>query len=60
MLYADIEVTLINESIEYEEFTTRELRLTNLNEPNQKPRTLHHLHYMAWPDFGNKLSILNY
>uniref|UniRef100_A0A915EGL5 protein-tyrosine-phosphatase n=1 Tax=Ditylenchus dipsaci TaxID=166011 RepID=A0A915EGL5_9BILA len=52
VLYADIEVTLLNESIDYEEFTVRELRLTNLAEPSQQPRTVQHLHYMAWPDFG--------
>ena len=52
VLYADIEVTLLTESIEYEEFIIRELRLTNLAEPGQSPRTVHHLHYQAWPDFG--------
>ncbi|KAI1720266.1 protein-tyrosine phosphatase domain-containing protein [Ditylenchus destructor] len=52
VLYADIEVTLLNESIDYEEFTVRELRLTNLAEPSQPSRTVQHLHYMAWPDFG--------
>jgi len=30
----------------------RELRLTNLSEPAQQPRTVLHLHYQAWPDFG--------
>ncbi|CAK5075185.1 unnamed protein product [Meloidogyne enterolobii] len=52
VLYADIEVTLLTESIDYEEFTIRELRLTNLSEPGQQPRTVLHLHYQAWPDFG--------
>uniref|UniRef100_A0A0N5AJB0 protein-tyrosine-phosphatase n=1 Tax=Syphacia muris TaxID=451379 RepID=A0A0N5AJB0_9BILA len=50
VLYADIEVTLMNETV-YEEFTIRELQLTNLREPNSK-RTVTHFHYMAWPDFG--------
>ncbi|KAL7072525.1 hypothetical protein ACQ4LE_008066 [Meloidogyne hapla] len=52
VLYADIEVTLLTESIDYEEFTIRELRLTNLSEPGQQPRSVLHLHYQAWPDFG--------
>ncbi|KAL3123411.1 hypothetical protein niasHT_004583 [Heterodera trifolii] len=52
VLYADIEVTLLTESIEYDEFTIRELRLTNMAEPNQSARTVQHLHYQAWPDFG--------
>ncbi|EFO24598.2 hypothetical protein LOAG_03887, partial [Loa loa] len=51
VLYADIEVTLMNETV-YEEFTVRELRLTNMSEPLAPPRTVKHLHYMAWPDFG--------
>ncbi|VDK75685.1 unnamed protein product [Litomosoides sigmodontis] len=51
VLYADIEVTLMNEVV-YEEFTVRELRLTNVSEPLASPRTVKHLHYMAWPDFG--------
>uniref|UniRef100_A0A915PPH0 protein-tyrosine-phosphatase n=1 Tax=Setaria digitata TaxID=48799 RepID=A0A915PPH0_9BILA len=51
VLYADIEVTLMNETV-YEEFTVRELRLTNMNESGALPRTVKHLHYMAWPDFG--------
>ncbi|VDN01727.1 unnamed protein product [Thelazia callipaeda] len=51
VLYADIEVTLMNEVV-YEEFTIRELKLTNMNEPSTSPRTLRHMHYMAWPDFG--------
>uniref|UniRef100_A0A0R3S234 Protein-tyrosine-phosphatase n=1 Tax=Elaeophora elaphi TaxID=1147741 RepID=A0A0R3S234_9BILA len=51
VLYADIEVTLMNETV-YEEFTIRELRLTNMSEPAAPPRTVKHLHYMAWPDFG--------
>ncbi|OZC05141.1 Protein-tyrosine phosphatase, partial [Onchocerca flexuosa] len=51
VLYADIEVTLMNETV-YEEFTVRELKLTNMNEPVASPRTVKHLHYMAWPDFG--------
>lgn len=41
----------MNETV-YEEFTIRELRLTNMNEPNSQARTVKHLHYMAWPDFG--------
>uniref|UniRef100_A0A183BNF2 protein-tyrosine-phosphatase n=1 Tax=Globodera pallida TaxID=36090 RepID=A0A183BNF2_GLOPA len=52
VLYADIEVTLLTESIEYDEFTIRELRLTNMAEPSQPARTVQHLHYQAWPDFG--------
>uniref|UniRef100_A0A914I7S7 protein-tyrosine-phosphatase n=1 Tax=Globodera rostochiensis TaxID=31243 RepID=A0A914I7S7_GLORO len=52
VLYADIEVTLLTESIEYDEFTIRELRLTNMAEPSQPVRTVQHLHYQAWPDFG--------
>ena len=52
VLYADIEVTLLTESIEYEEFAIRELRLTNLADPSQPARTVQHLHYQAWPDFG--------
>ncbi|CAG9537182.1 unnamed protein product [Cercopithifilaria johnstoni] len=51
VLYADIEVTLMNEKV-YEEFTVRELRLTNMSESAAPPRTVKHLHYMAWPDFG--------
>lgn len=47
MLYADIEVTLLTESIDYEEFTVRELRLTNLAEPGQPHRTIQHLHYQV-------------
>lgn len=30
----------------------RQLRLNNLAEPNQPARTMMHLHYQAWPDFG--------
>jgi receptor-type tyrosine-protein phosphatase beta len=52
VLYADIEVTLLNECIQYDDFVVREMRLTNLAEPNQQPRTILHFHYMAWPDFG--------
>lgn len=52
VLYADIEVTLLTESIEYEEFAIRELRLTNLADPSQPARSVQHLHYQAWPDFG--------
>ncbi|MCP9261709.1 Tyrosine-protein phosphatase 10D [Dirofilaria immitis] len=51
VIYADIEVTLMNETV-YEEFTIRELKLTKMNEPTALPRTVKHLHYMAWPDFG--------
>ncbi|VDM46734.1 unnamed protein product [Toxocara canis] len=51
VLYADIEVTLMNETV-YEEFTVRELRLTNMRESCTAPRTMRHFHYMAWPDFG--------
>ncbi|VBB26466.1 unnamed protein product [Acanthocheilonema viteae] len=51
VLYADIEVTLMNETV-YKEFTVRELKLTNMIEPLAPPRTVKHLHYMAWPDFG--------
>ncbi|VDO41185.1 unnamed protein product, partial [Brugia timori] len=51
VLYADIEVTLMNETV-YKEFTVRELRLTNISEPVAPSRTVKHLHYMAWPDFG--------
>lgn len=47
VLYADIEVTLLTESIEYEEFTIRELRLTNLAESSQSHRTVQHLHYQV-------------
>lgn len=42
----------MNECIEYEDFTVREMRLTNFAEPNHPARTVLHLHYMAWPDFG--------
>ncbi|KAH7716570.1 Protein-tyrosine phosphatase [Aphelenchoides avenae] len=52
VLYGDIEVTLMTECIEYEDFTVREMRLTNFAEPNHPARTVLHLHYMAWPDFG--------
>lgn len=45
------QVTLMNETV-YEEFTVRELRLTNMSEPAAPTRTVKHLHYMAWPDFG--------
>lgn len=41
----------MNETV-YDEFTLRELRLTNMNEPLAPSRTVKHLHYMAWPDFG--------
>lgn len=41
----------MNETV-YEEFTIRELRLTNMSEPMVPARTVKHLHYMAWPDFG--------
>uniref|UniRef100_A0A1I8EDX7 protein-tyrosine-phosphatase n=1 Tax=Wuchereria bancrofti TaxID=6293 RepID=A0A1I8EDX7_WUCBA len=51
VLYADIEVTLMNETV-YKEFTVRELKLTNISEPVAPSRTVKHLHYMAWPDFG--------
>uniref|UniRef100_A0A915ASM2 protein-tyrosine-phosphatase n=1 Tax=Parascaris univalens TaxID=6257 RepID=A0A915ASM2_PARUN len=51
VLYADIEVTLMNETV-YEEFMVRELRLTNMREPCTASRTMRHFHYMAWPDFG--------
>ncbi|KAI6184291.1 Protein-tyrosine-phosphatase [Aphelenchoides bicaudatus] len=51
VLYGDIEVTLLNES-EYDEYVVRQLRLSNLAEPNQPARTVLHLHYQAWPDFG--------
>lgn len=42
-----IQVTLMNESIEYDEFTLRELRLTNMSEPGQPARTVQHLHYQV-------------
>ena len=37
-----MQVTLLTESIDYEEFTIRELRLTKLSEPGQQPRTVLH------------------
>lgn len=63
VLYGDIEVTLLNESVEYDEFVIRELRLTHLGEQTQPPRTILHLHYQAWPDFGipeNPIGIVNF
>ena len=37
-----MQVTLLTESIDYEEFTIRELRLTKLSGPGQQPRTVLH------------------
>ncbi|CAD5215307.1 unnamed protein product [Bursaphelenchus xylophilus] len=63
VIYADVEVTLVNESVEYDEYIIRELRMTHLSEFGHPSRTLFHLHYMAWPDFGapeNPAGIINF
>ncbi|KAI6178884.1 Protein-tyrosine-phosphatase [Aphelenchoides besseyi] len=52
VLYMDIEVTLLNEALEYDEYTIRQFRLVNLAEPNQPARIVIHFHFQAWPDFG--------
>uniref|UniRef100_A0AC35U5L6 Protein-tyrosine-phosphatase n=1 Tax=Rhabditophanes sp. KR3021 TaxID=114890 RepID=A0AC35U5L6_9BILA len=49
VLYGDIEVTLMNETI-YEDYTLRELKLLHIQ--NNVSRIVFHLHYKAWPDFG--------
>uniref|UniRef100_A0A914XHA4 protein-tyrosine-phosphatase n=1 Tax=Plectus sambesii TaxID=2011161 RepID=A0A914XHA4_9BILA len=51
LTYADIEVTMMNETT-YDEFVVREFRLTHLSEAGTPSRTVKHLHYMSWPDFG--------
>uniref|UniRef100_A0A7E4VXE1 protein-tyrosine-phosphatase n=1 Tax=Panagrellus redivivus TaxID=6233 RepID=A0A7E4VXE1_PANRE len=51
VLYGDVEVTLVSESI-YEEFVVRDLRLQHLGENGSPARSVIHYHYMAWPDFG--------
>ncbi|GMT15485.1 hypothetical protein PFISCL1PPCAC_6782, partial [Pristionchus fissidentatus] len=50
LLYGDIEVTLLSET-ETSDLIVRELRLTPLSNP-LAARTLTHMHYQAWPDFG--------
>ncbi|XP_055337539.1 tyrosine-protein phosphatase 10D-like isoform X2 [Paramacrobiotus metropolitanus] len=48
IIYGDVEVTIMNES-QTPDWTMREFRVAKNNEP---ARSVRHIHFTAWPDFG--------